>query len=225
VAVLDLSAARPGSRIFALRPDEVRVPFGVDVSQVNPATLALDLERSAQRRVPVVPALEGDPAPGYVVAHVAAEPPTVDIVGPESRVRQIAEARTEPVNVSGMKARVRDVVNIGVVDSSVRLLEPENATVIVEITPAPVEKQFSDVPVRWRNLGKGLSAQLAPPVVHVTVRGGQQPLATLQSDAIQSFVDLAGLGAGRYNLRVQVDPAEGFGVTAIDPAVVSVTIR
>jgi hypothetical protein len=38
-------------------------------------------------------------------------------------------------------------------------------------------------------------------------------------------VDLAGLGSGRYNLRVQADPAESFGVVAIDPAVVSVTIR
>jgi hypothetical protein len=38
-------------------------------------------------------------------------------------------------------------------------------------------------------------------------------------------VDLAGLGAGRYNLRVQVDPAGHFGVVAIDPAVVSVTVK
>jgi hypothetical protein len=38
-------------------------------------------------------------------------------------------------------------------------------------------------------------------------------------------VDLAGLGAGRYNLRVQVGPADQFGVVAIDPAIVSVTIK
>jgi hypothetical protein len=47
----------------------------------------------------------------------------------------------------------------------------------------------------------------------------------LASDSVKAFVDLAGLGAGRYNLRVQVDPAESFGVVVIDPAVVSVTIR
>ena len=41
---------------------------------------------------------------------------------------------------------------------------------------------------------------------------------------ISHYRILAKLGSGQYNLRVQVDPA-AFGVTAIDPAVVSITIR
>jgi YbbR domain-containing protein len=79
--------------------------------------------------------------------------------------------------------------------------------------------------VRWRNLGAGLRAQVGPQLVHVTVRGASGPLAALRGDSVQAFVDLAGLGSGRYNLRVQVDPADNFGVVAIDPAVVSVTIK
>jgi len=140
-------------------------------------------------------------------------------------VRQVSEARTEPVDVSGARSRIRDVVNVGVSDSSVRLVEPQSATVIVDVLPAPVEKQVEDVPVRARNLGNRLKAQIAPTAVKVTIRGGRGPLAAVRSDAIQAFVDLAGLGTGQYNLRVQVDPAQDYGVTAIDPAVVSITIR
>jgi YbbR domain-containing protein len=225
VAVLDLSNARAGSRIFSIRTDEVRAPFGVEVSQVLPATIPLELENSLQRRVPVVPSVEGDPAPGFVIGHESAEPPTVDIVGPESHVRQVSEARTEPVDVRGARSRVRDVVNIGVADSSVRLVEPQSATVLVDVVPAPVEKTIEDVPVRTRNLGNRLRATVAPTGVKITVRGARAPLAALGSDGVHAFVDLAGLGTGRYNLRVQVDPAQDYGVTAIDPAVVSITIR
>jgi YbbR domain-containing protein len=225
VAVIDLSSARSGSRLFHIRNDEVRAPFGVEVSQVVPSTLALELEKSARRRVPVVPAIEGDPAPGFVVGRFDSDPATVEIVGPDSHVRQVAEATTEPVSVKDAKARVRDGVTIGVADSSVRLAQAQNANVTVEIWPAPVERRMPDVPVRWRNLGTGLRAQVSPQLVHVTVRGSKDPLAALRSDSIQAFVDLAGLGSGRYNLRVQVDPAESFGVVAIDPAVVSVTIK
>ena len=225
VAVLDMSGARAGSRLFHIRNDEVRAPFGVDVSQVVPSTLALELERSARRTVPVVPAIEGDPAPGFVVGRRAADPPTVEIVGPDSHVRQVAEATTEPVSVRDARALVRDGVTVGVVDSSVRLAKPQNANVTVEILPAPVERRMPDVPVRWRNLGNGLRAQVSPQLVHVTVRGLKEPLADLRGDSVQAFVDLAGLGAGQYNLRVQVDPTESFGVVAIDPAVVSVTIK
>ena len=224
-AALDLSTARSGSRLFHIRNDDVRAPFGIEVSQVVPSTLALELEKSARRKVPVAPVIDGDPAPGFVVGKYSSDPATVEIVGPDSHVRQVAEATTEPVSVKDAKSRVRDNVTIGVVDSSVRLVQAQSANITVEIWPAPVERRMSDVPVRWRNLGAGLRAQVSPRLVHVTVRGSKDPLAALTDDSVQAFVDLAGLGSGRYNLRVQVDPAESFGVVAIDPAVVSVTIK
>jgi len=225
VAVLDLSAARSGSRLFHIRNDEVRAPFGVEVAQVLPATLSIELEPSATRKVPVIPAVEGEPAPGFVVGRVSSEPATVDIVGPDTRVRQIAEATTEPISVAGARSRVRDVVTVGVADSSVRLAQPQAATVVVEIGPAPIERQIAAVPVRWRNLGAGLRAQLTPSLVRVSVRGPRDVLNAVRSDAVQAFVDLAGLGAGRYNLRIQVDPSESFGVTSIEPAVATAVIR
>lgn len=224
-AVLDLGSARPGSRLFPIRVDEVRAPFGIEVSQVLPNTIALDLEKSARRRVPVVPATDGSPAPGYVIGRISADPATVEIVGPESRLRQVAEATTEPVSVKDARAPVRDGVSVGVVDASVRLVQPQNVNVTVEIWPAPVERQVADVPVRYRNLQTGLRANLSPQLAHVTVRGSKDVLANLRGDNVMAFVDLAGLGSGRYNLRVQVDPAERFGVVAIDPAVVAVVIK
>jgi YbbR domain-containing protein len=224
-AALDLSNARAGSRLFHIRNDAIRAPFGIEVAQITPATLALELEKSARRHVPVIPATEGDPAPGFVVGRITANPATVEIVGPDSRVRQVAEATTEPVSVKDARVRVRDGVTVGVVDPSVRLTQALRAEVIVEIWPAPVERQISDVPVRYRNLTQGLRANLSPQLVLVSVRGSQDALADLRGDGVQAFVDLAGLGSGRYNLRVQVDPAESFGVVTIDPAIVSVTIR
>jgi hypothetical protein len=38
-------------------------------------------------------------------------------------------------------------------------------------------------------------------------------------------VDLTGLGPGQYNLRVQVDPSEEFGVGTVTPNVVAITIK
>jgi YbbR domain-containing protein len=129
------------------------------------------------------------------------------------------------VSVKDAKSRVRDNVTVGVADSSVRLVEAQSANITVEIWPAPVERQLADVPIRYRNLSQGLRANLTPQLAHVTVRGSKENLADLRGDNIQAFVDLAGLGSGRYNLRVQVDPADRFGVVSIDPAVVSVVIR
>jgi YbbR domain-containing protein len=225
VAVLDLGSARAGSRMFHLRSDEVRTPYGVEVAQIIPNTLAVDLEKSGHRTVPVVPALDGEPAPGFVIGRVTSEPPTVEVAGPESRLKQLTGATTEPVQVTGSRTRVRDVVTVGMTDSSVRLVQPQNATITVEVVPAPVERQLAGVPIRWRNLQAGLTATIRPILARVTARGREAAVAGLQAGAVDAFVDLYGLGPGRYNLRVQVDPSQTFGISAIDPPVVDVTIK
>jgi YbbR domain-containing protein len=226
VAGVDLQTARPGSRLFHVRPDEVRAPYGAEVAQVLPSTLGLELEPSMKRAVPVVALVEGDPAPGFVVGPITAEPSTVEIVGPASRVKKMANATTEPITVAGVEEKVRDVVAVGVIDSMVRLVKPQDVTVIVDILPAPVEREFRGVPIRARNLGNGLALpEIVPGTVTVTVRGRREALTGVGADSVDAFVDLAGLGAGHYNLRVQFDPSQQFGVREITPAAVDVTIR
>ncbi len=227
VAMLDLSTARTGpSRLFHLRTDEVIVPYGIDVAQVLPPTISLSIEKSVRRLVPIMPVTEGDPAPGFVVGRISAEPATVQVVGPESHVREVASATTEPVEIGGRNERVRDVVTVGVLDSSVRLAEqPLSATVVIEILPAPIERDVPGVPVRWRNIAQGLVPRVVPVVVRVNIRGRREALGRIRPDAIDAFVDLSGLGPGSYELLVQVDPSEEFGIGTVTPSVVAVTIR
>ncbi|MEO8077695.1 MAG: CdaR family protein [Acidobacteriota bacterium] len=225
VALLNLASARPGSRLFHMRREDVRTPYGVEVALIVPGTLALDLEKSGRRTVAIKPVLDGEPAPGFVTGRVTVEPPTVEVAGPESRLKLLTEATTEPVEVEGSRVRVQDVVTVGITDSAVRLVQPQSATVSVEVLLAPVPRELTGVPVRWRNLATGLSAQVTPTLSKITVRGRREAVSDLQAGTIDAFVDLAGLGPGRYNLRVQVDPSPTFGVSSIEPAVVDVTIK
>lgn len=133
--MLDLGNARRGMRLFHFQADQVDRPFGVEVVQVQPPTLSLDLEPTSTKQVPVVPALEGEPAPGYRVQAVRSDPAMVDILGPEDHVKQVTEATTEPVPIEGATSYIRDVVTIGLVRSTVRLKEPQSARVTVEIVP------------------------------------------------------------------------------------------
>ena len=227
VAMLDLTTARTGARLFHLRTDEVRAPYGIDVAQVMPPSISLSLEKSLRRSVPIVPATDGDPAPGFVVWRISAEPSTVEVVGPESHVRDVAAATTEPVEIDGKNERVRDVVTVGVGDSSVRLVEqPLSATVVIEILPAPIERDLAGVPVRFRNLAAGLAApRITPAVVRVGIRGQREVIGRIRPDTIEAFVDLAGLGPAEYSLRIQVDPSEEVGVGAVSPSAVTVIIK
>ena len=225
VAALDLSNARRGTRIFNLRADEVRVPFGVQVVQVTPPAVSLEFETAGQKVVPVSPVIEGEPAPGFVVGRITTSPATVEVLGPSGRLSALREATTEPVRVDGAQGRVQDTVTVGIEDSTVRLREPLRATVIVEVVPAPVQSTLDGVAITTTNLALGLAERVTPTKVSVTVRGTRERVAGLGAGDLVAQIDLGGLGAGRHVVPVQVPNREGVAVEGVEPANVSVTIR
>jgi len=134
-AVIDLSTARPGRRLFHITQNQVNVPYGLQIVQVGPSTVTMEFELSAIRKVHVEPDIDGRPAAGFEVTSVKAEPDSVEVAGPETALKRLQAAITEPVSVADQTRTVREVVTIGVPDPSLRLRVPQTAVVTVTIAP------------------------------------------------------------------------------------------
>jgi len=223
-AVIDLRNARPGRRLFHLTASNVSVPYGVEVVLVAPATLPIGFENSAIRIVQVRPSIEGRVAPGYEVISVTADPATVEIVGPESSLRGLDEAMTEPISIAGGTRPVREVVTIGVADPNVRLRTPQTAEVNVQIVAGASQRTLSAVPVEARNLDNGLRARATPATIAVTVRGTQEAIKALTVKTVEAYVDAAGLAAGDHTLPVRVQAGSGIAIDGLNPGAVRVRI-
>ena len=197
----------------------MRVPYGIDVAQVMPPSISLSLEKSLRRTVPIVPTTDGDPAPGFVVGRMSAEPSTVQIIGPESHVRDVASATTEPVEIDGKtraRARRRDRWRhrfVGPAGGAVAQRDRRHRD------PAGADRARRRRRARpiAESRHRASSQRIVPAVVRVGVRGQRDVLGRIRPDTIDAFVDLAGLGPGSYSLRVQVDPSEEVGVGAREP--------
>ena len=224
VAVLDLRTAKSGRRLFPIGPDQVRVPYGVEVVQVSPSAVAMAFEASAARQVPVVPSVDGKPAPGYVVGPMTADPQAVEVIGPESLVKRVTEVLTEPVPIAGAREAVRETVSLGVLDPALRLKSARSAVVTVQVVPAPLERTMRNRPIHLRNVGSTLEAQALPAQVDLAIRGNREALNRVGSDDVVTYVDLAGLGPGQYSLTVHADSPPDTGVTRVEPASVQVRI-
>ena len=109
-----------GRRLFQLTPEQVRVPFGVEVVQVTPSAVAMAFEPSASRQVPVVPAVDGRPAPGYVVGAMTRGSHD----GRDDRPGKRRQARDRGADRAGFGAGARDRVTqsviLGLLDPSLR---------------------------------------------------------------------------------------------------------
>jgi YbbR domain-containing protein len=224
VAVLDLHTAQSGRRLFPLTPEQVRVPFGVEIVQVLPSAVTMAFEMSASREVPIVPSVDGRPAPGFVIGPLTAEPRLVEIIGPDSAVKRATEVVTEPVSVAGATTQVKQSVILGLLDPALRLKTARAAVVTVQILPAPLERTLRNQPVHLRNLGPNLQAEAVPPAVDLTVRGNRDTLGRVAADDLTAFIDLVGLGPGQYSLTVHADSSRDAGVTRVTPDAVQVRV-
>jgi YbbR domain-containing protein len=224
VAVLDLHTAQAGRRLFPLTPDQVRVPFGVEIVQILPSAVTMAFERSASRELPIAPAVDGRPAPGFIVGPMTAEPRLVEVIGPESAVKRATEVVTEPVSIAGARMPVKQSVILGLLDPALRLKAARAATVTVQIVPAPLERTLRNEPIHLRNLGPHLQAEAVPPAVEVTLRGNRDTLGRVAADDLTAYIDLAGLGPGQYSLTVHAESSRDAGVTRVTPDSVQVRI-
>jgi YbbR domain-containing protein len=222
VAVLDLQSARAGQRLFHVSGSDVRAPFGVEVVQVAPANVYMTFEKSATKVVPIVPEVEGEPAAGFEVGTVTAEPPTVEVIGPTSAVAAMTAAITEPISAADASGPITESVTVGVSDPSVRLKEPRPVRVTVNVTPSRLEWAVASVPVKMVNGDS--RATVTPDLVTVHVRGPRDAMGA-DASAFDASVDVAGLKRGQYELPVRVTLPPRLGLTRVDPAEVRVRIR
>ena len=134
-AVLDMAQATAVDHgTFPLRTDEVVSPPGAEVMWIEPREVSLSLETMGIATVQVVPNVVGAPATGFVRGKVTVNPATVDVIGPANQVKALRTVSTDVVSIEGAGAAVASTVNIEVPDASLRLREPQRATVTIAIS-------------------------------------------------------------------------------------------
>lgn len=223
-AVIDLRNARPGRRLFHLTAAQINVPYGIEVMQVAPATVSIEFENSAVRILQVRPSLEGRPAPGYEVQGVKSDPATVEVIGPESSLRGLEEAMTEPISIANAARPLNEVVTVGVADPSVRLRAPQTATVTVQIGLGMTRKTLTNVPVTVTNADQRLRVSVLPPSLSITVMGTREAIQQLTVEAVAATIDATGLSPGDHVVDVKTQVEQGVTVESMAPRNVRVRI-
>lgn len=136
-AVIDLADATPGDRRYPLEPADINVPRGIEVIAISPAEVRLVLDGVAEKTLPIVPEITGQPAEGARVEEVAVEPRNARIVGPAKTLARMTNVRTEPVSVEGRDAPFSETTTLVQQAVGVRVREGQVVTIRVRIRPAP----------------------------------------------------------------------------------------
>jgi len=155
-----------------LRFDEsmVKLPVGLRVASISPSEEKLEFEERVQKRVSVQPLLEGEPAPGFHVARVTAEPLEVTVDGAKSAVEALQRVPTRPMRIVGARSEMHAMVALEPPPRHMKFLDVSSVTVDADIKPAMVERVFESLPVKLLGMTR-LDGLIDPPHARLILRG------------------------------------------------------
>jgi YbbR domain-containing protein len=221
---VDLAGASPGDARVELSADMIRpeIPRRLKAVQIEPARLRLRLERLVRRRVQVRADLAGMPGLGYTVTESHVTPSQVEVSGPASKVDDLKEITTEPIDLRGLTDNVARDVALAWAGSFVTF-SPDHVRVTVGFEEVVVTRAFRSVPVGVVPAGSA-RVHLTPSRAGVTVRGPQRVLHNfkLPDDAVT--VDVDGLPPGVHRLPLRVELASPLEVVSRQPETIAVQV-
>ena len=185
--IADLTNKEAGDRVVQLRPDDVSLPeSGIQVIQIEPASLRLVLEPKIKKRVTVEAQYTGQLAEGVEFYSAKAEPPTVELEGAQSQLGKVTRVLTESVNLSGRNASFQTMLDVETPHPSLRVLTPDPIKLSVEIGERRSFKRFANVAVQWLNPLPG--GRLLTKTVAVELYGPNSAVDAIQPTALRAEI-------------------------------------
>lgn len=132
---VSLEKSKAGENIFLLTNKNLSMPPGLNVVKINPGEATVVMEKRETKLVFVVPDLAGVLPEGKELLSYRVIPNQIAVVGVPSVFKDIADVKTEPIDLSGIKTS--GVIEIGLVfpTASVKLFPdaPKKVKVTLEI--------------------------------------------------------------------------------------------
>lgn len=147
-AVVDLSGAPRGEKIYRLQPEDINVPPEVEVIGISPAELRVVLDATAEKSLPVLPNVTGRPARGWEVGDILAEPKTALVFGPASALAQMTSVTTDPISIEQKTGNLSVAATVLAETPGVRVRQGQIVTVTVRLKTASDLQPTPTMPAR-----------------------------------------------------------------------------
>jgi len=224
VAGLDLSSFKSeGIYRAAVQIERRGTALGVDPLeiQVDPADVAISIERRGSRAVPVTPSFRGFLQSGYELVSFEIDPPDVEIYGPASAVAKVSDVQTEFIELTGRDADFAVKAKLVKKEGLVTISGAGTVDFRAVVRHSLALKSFEQVEIAVDNIADRLILAEILPKASIKLRpkaDSQVPtLASLPPGTLS--VDLSGIRRpGTYELAVRARAPEGYEIESYEPS-------
>ncbi|MBQ3179734.1 MAG: hypothetical protein IJB55_00045, partial [Firmicutes bacterium] len=171
---------------------------------------------------PVRVTISGEPAEGYMISRIVADPVSATVLGPQNVLDNLDYVYTSAVNISGASGNVKEEVSLLSVDGA-RIDNSQSFGVLVV-----VEKQrtviLRDVAVSLSRANSNYNYQLDTNTIDVTVRGPSSALNGMLNTDVEARVDVGNLSPGKATVPVELYSDQNVEIIQAEPAEIGVSV-
>ncbi|MBL1212770.1 MAG: YbbR-like domain-containing protein [Ignavibacteriae bacterium] len=162
------------------------LPSNVQVVEVQPDVIEFDVEKISFKRVPIEKNISIQYKNDYgIISTISISPDSVDISGPESKIKNIEKIKTEFTEFNNVDKSVSANVPLEKIKS---IEYYYNFTRVEFDVQKIVDKTFENVEVETRNVPSSKQLDLFPSKIRVVLRGGINVLGKIASENIKPYV-------------------------------------
>jgi hypothetical protein len=129
VVSLDLSNVKEGRYVYDLQKNNVRVPKGIQVEEVKPDYIVVEIDRTIEKRLKIVVKLENKWMSMYSIKSWA--PHYVNVEGSGNALKDIDFIQTVPIDGSFMSEEETVDVSLNTKDLIIRKIKPDAVRVVL----------------------------------------------------------------------------------------------
>jgi YbbR domain-containing protein len=210
---VDLSRSQQGDYEVSITEDMLDLPIGLQLVSNSTPNIFVRLDRAAWKRVPVRAVFSGTLPEGFRVTNVTLKPSTIEVRGPETRLRSIDSLATEGISLASDTLIQEFDSRITLKDHPGVLIDEQSQTVhvTVQLEGSLARRSVDDIPVRVRLSGSSgrrllnvrrLGIQITPAVVNFLLEGPEDVMKALTKTSIDVWAEISELKEGVQRVRL-----------------------
>lgn len=221
---VDLGGAKAGAAVFRITTDSLTLPRGVRVLFVQPTQLTLQLEKVAEKLVPVQLRLLGKLPSDFLVVSQKVAPDHVEVRGPAALLGKVEAALTQSIDLAKLAE--------GTVTRQLSLEPPgehlsfgaRRVTATLQIAEVIETREIRDVAVQLE--GATLEASVSPNRLRLKIRGPKKLVADYASrqESLVVVIDASGEAPTERSVAPVLELPEGLELLSMEPASVRLTL-
>ncbi len=174
------------------------------------------------KTVPVNVTISGQPAEGYVVSRIVADPAVATITGAQNDLDKVDYVYTSAVNISGASGNITEDVTLLNADG---ITVDRNRTFrVVVVIEKESSKTINDVVISLTNTKANYNYNLSTNTVNVTVQGPESAINSITSTDITAQLNASDFKTGSNQAFLQLTSKSNVEIRSAQPLFINVEV-